>query len=125
MSVEARRPPGSIGRSAMHQSWRPVAVATLNPASPEDAIALVLKRIRSTQSARGCGCYLFIDEELLVFVIPEEKSVAMEWVKTRFRTLVGFYTTRHRGARDPWLAPTVDGLVEDIAGHLDDMRRLR
>lgn len=125
MSVEARKPTVRIGRSAMHQSWRPVAVATLNPASPTDAIELVLKRIRSTQAARGCGCYLFIDEELLVFVIPEEKTAATEWVKTRFRTLVGFYTTRHRGARDPWLAPTMDGLVEDIAGHLDDMRRLR
>lgn len=125
MSVEAQEKPGTIRRNAMRQQWAPVAIATLDPEVPDEVIELVLNRIRSTQAARGCGCYLFIDEALRVYVIPEEKTAAAEWVKTRFRALVGYYSTRSRGARVPWLAPTRDGLLEDITDHLADTGRGR
>jgi hypothetical protein len=41
-------------------------------------------------------------------------------VKDRFDDLVGFYTLRARLATEPWLAPTVEGLREDIEDHLRD-----
>lgn len=117
MSVDAPIKPGTIRRNAMRQSWTPVALATLNPEAPDEVIELALNRIRATQAARGCGCYLFIDEALRVYVIPEEKPAALEWVKTRFRALVGFYAVRARG-REPWLCATHEGLREDALDHL-------
>lgn len=118
MSVEAAHKPGTIRRSAMRQTWAPVALATLTPEAPDEAIELALNRIRATQAARGCGCYLFIDEALRVYVIPEEKPAALEWVKTRFPALVGFYALKGRGNL-PWLSATMEGLREDVAGHLE------
>lgn len=117
MSVDAPKDAGTIRRNAMRQSWTPVAIGVLDRDNPGPVIELALNRMRNTQAARGCGCYLFVDEALRVFVIPEEKPAAMEWVKTRLRCLVGFYSLRARGNL-PWLAPTMDGLTEDVVDHL-------
>jgi hypothetical protein len=86
----------------------------------ERTIAQVLRRIRQVHDARQCGCYLFIDRLQRVYVVTEEQPCALGLVKDRFDDLVGFYTLRARLATEPWLAPTVEGLREDIEDHLRD-----
>lgn len=81
-------------------------------------IEQVLRRIRQVHDARQCGCYLFIDRSLRVYVVSEEQPCALALVKDRLADLVGFYTVSARLATEPWLAPTYDGLREDIEDHL-------
>lgn len=117
MSVEAPAKPRTIRQRPKHQEHRPEPVAVLDPRNQNPTIAAVLDRIRRHHKARQSGSYVFIDQALNVYVISEEQSVALCWVKERLHDLVGLYRLLAR-ANEPWLQPTTEGLAEDFTGHL-------
>jgi len=93
------------------------------------AAALVLHQIRRLRADSGAGAWLFIDKELRCYVLSDESSCALEWQRDRWPDLVGFYRLqpqkpdRFIRGETPWLFPTVNGLVDDIAGHLATLAR--
>jgi hypothetical protein len=119
MTVEAPQQSRTIRRSAMRQVHQPVAIAVLDPQGMAPVIAAVIDQVRRIHKDRWCGSFVFIDTALNVYVIAEERTVALDWVRTRFRDLVGKYQTSARGNdAEPWLSPTPDGLAEDFTDHL-------
>jgi len=117
MSVEALSKSRTVRRSAMHQVHAPVPLAVLDPANPAQVIDQVIQQVRETQRARQCGSFVFIDKALNVFVIPEERPCALEWVRTRIVDLVAKYQPIPRGAIVGF-EPTREALAEDFADFL-------
>lgn len=125
MTVDARPASPTIRRSAMRQSWEPVSLGTLNPDCMGPMCDVILARITRWHRDRGVGCYLFITEDRSVFVIPDDKPCAEQWVKARFASLVGYYEARpSKGVprrllgSSPWLCATLTGITEDVADHM-------
>lgn len=128
MSVEAlNEAPTVRGKTAgvaFHQVFAPRILAVVDPAAPAAAARRILHTVKEIHRSGGCGSYVYVDRDLQVFVISEERSVAQEWIKAHFDWLVGFYVTgRTRGPAIPHLHATVDGITEDIVGHMADLRR--
>lgn len=104
------------------QVWPPETLGTFRPDAAEWMALQVLRRIRGVHAGRQCGCYVFMAASGAVYVVSEERSVAAHWLRDRFRELVGFYAVRARANGLPWLAPTVEGLAEDLADHWRQIR---
>ncbi len=117
-SVEAIRSTVTVGgRTAFHQDHAPSPVTTVDRNAPAPAMRMVLAKVKEVgrKGGAGCGAYVFVDPSLQVYVLSEESSMALQWVKSRFGWLVGYYcVTRPRDPRIPVLKPTLDGITGDV-----------
>lgn len=118
--TEPRTVKGRTANIAFHQFRQPVSFLTLDPANLEPDIVAIVARVACIERARSCGAYLFIDPDLRAFVITEEKPMAREWLRTHFPWLVALYAPKStKGV--PALAPTLQGVTEDVKEHLADL----
>lgn len=126
--TDARKVRGpNAGLTQRHKPLCSVPVlCRLDPANTGPAVVQIIARIQELERARGCGAYLFITPELDVYVISEARDALIaKWTREHFRWWVAFYKTiREPGKRAPVLAPTFEGVTEDVSEHLDDLRRL-
>lgn len=115
----ARR--ATVGRTsgvAFRKTHAPIPLCVVDPEDLAPTIAGVIFRMSEIEKARNCGAYLFVDPRTgNAYVVAEERSVALLWIRERFGWLVGFYSTR-KVPGIPILKPTADGLREDILDHL-------
>lgn len=124
MSVEAPERSPTVRSNAVHQVRKPKPLCVIDPADPAPGVAFIHNRVSNWHTARGAGSHVFVDRENRAFVIPEDKPAALDWPVSRFADYVGFYTSKPRTAKEralgpqPWLAPTYEGLLEDIAEHM-------
>lgn len=109
MTVEAKCKPRTIGAYHQIHTPRPICVVT----NVELAACRIRSRVLRTEASRGCGSYLYIDEQRNAYVLSADATCAETWVRERFAWLVALYGRNRNGMR-----PTVDGLVEDIMDHL-------
>lgn len=115
----------TAGRS-FRQCFTPTVLVTVDPNAPAIAARRIMARLMDINRGSGAGVYAFIDPDLQVFVVSEERSVAQEWVKRHFDWLVAFYTLKPaRGPQIPYLSASVEGIVEDIVDHLADLKRVK
>ena len=127
-ALESKKSRRRVWRSgAVHKDLEPTPLVRVNPEEPIDAVLVIRDEIRRLQRT-GVGSYLFIDPELQAYVVSEVRSVAAAWLKQHFDWLVAFYAPRTKqGSKTvngvPFMAATVEGLVEDIEQHLKDQRR--
>ena len=116
---------GRTAGVAFRQNWTPTPLLVIDPHCIAPSAEAIVARILEIERSRGAGSYLFIDATMHAFVITEEKPLALQWVKSRFRELVGYYrTVRPADKRIPVLVPDLRGLTEDIHDHLGDLRRV-
>lgn len=109
MTVEVARKPRTVGAS--HQIHAPRAVCVVTDIA--QAVERICARILQTEASRGCGSYLYIDEQRNAYILTADATCAETWVRERFTWLVGFYARVGDG-----LQPTPEGLTEDIMDHL-------
>jgi hypothetical protein len=103
----------------------PIHLLVIDPNCLMPSARSIVARILEIERSRGVGAYLFVNDALQAFVITEEKPLALQWAKARFRELVGYYrTVRPADRRIPTLAPIATGLVEDLTEHLADLQRV-
>jgi len=102
-------------RSPLHRVDNPTHLCVLDADNLPAGASRIVTRIRSMNSARGCGAYLFVDEERRAYLLSEDRPVSQKWIRDRFVWLVGCYKPVPSGRH---LSVTVDGLVEDLADHL-------
>lgn len=105
--------------SPHHKVEAPKPVCRVGP----DAAATIVAKVKAIHRADGGGSYVFIDPSMNVYVVSELKPAAHEWVKTRFKWLVGAYSNI-RGKPIEGLTVTQDGVTEDISEHLADLARV-
>ncbi len=113
----------TLKRRAMHAHHKqeaPKPLCVVDPHSPGTAAKLIVGKIKATRRAEGAGSYLYIDTDMNVYVISEQKPASLEWVKTHFTWLVG----RYLPLRGEGLGLSSELLSEDIGEHLTDLARL-
>lgn len=109
--------PAIRGRTAgvpFHQIWNVRPALVVDPDAPDQAVVSLLRRVRATIKARGCGVYVYANPETMqVYVISEERIAATLWLRDRPGWLVGFY-------QSPASTGEVAGqwLRDDLAAHL-------
>lgn len=80
----------------------------------------LLRRMKANEAARGVGSYLYVEPSGAAYILADDTGISLDWIKSHFGWLVGFYTkfgTENRG-----LAPTVDGIVDDLSHHLTNFK---
>lgn len=122
-TVDASSRDATVGRTsgiAFRQCRNPTPLCMVEPEDMAPAIKSLISRISEIEKARNCGAYLFVDPKTRqAYVVSEERSIALVWVRERFGWLVGFYRlAKSKDHRYPMLKPTEDGLREDLADHL-------
>jgi len=97
-------------------------------------VLAIRQAVKANQHACA-GSYLFIadadpdTERHPVYVVSELRSVAQEWIKTRFRWLVAFYAPARSNGKvrnddgSTYLQASVAGITEDVTAHLVDLAR--
>lgn len=105
------------------QAPRPALL--LNPERMDESIATILRTIKRCRRREGCGCYLFIEPTMTVFILTENQHIAQKWIRERFRAFVGTYcpVSHQRGLAAPkgvaeGMTATFDGVREDVIDHL-------
>lgn len=120
-TVDATARKATVGRTAgvpFRQRHNPVPLCQLDPFDLAPSVRSLIAQMAAIEKARNCGAYLFVDPKTgQAYVVSEERSIALVWVRDRFGWLVGFYSTRKVPGM-PLLKPTADGLREDILDHL-------
>ena len=101
------------------QHRNPSHLLLVNPDEIPAAARAIATAIKGYRRRCGCGSYLFIDPDMRAYVIHEQQAIAQEWIRSKFRSLVGFYLPlAHQRGLDASLA----GLTEDVAEHLSDLQ---
>ncbi len=117
-SVEAKPRAGRNGSVAFRQVWKPRLLCVVDPASPIEAVALIVPRITENQRACTSASFLLIDPVTSqAFVLAEDKPVAVEMARLGTRSpywpwLVGLY----RFTKADELAAAL--VLDDIRTHL-------
>lgn len=96
---------------------RSPALCILVPSEIKTIANMVSSAIERIERARGCGAFLFVTDDMDVHVISEERPVAMTWMREHYEWCVAYYRTRDRSGK-PGLAPTPEGIEEDLSDHL-------
>jgi hypothetical protein len=104
-----------IARHEDNRQVKPIAQVTRE--RPHEVVPIVWRRIRTIIRNGLAPAYLFIDRELRVYVLNDCQFATRAWLVERWPDYVGCYSTRSTPGR-PTLAPTMDGLAEDIAEHV-------
>ncbi len=99
------------------QNRLPVPYFRLNISDAGNAAKHIFVRICEIRRATGTGAFLFVNKDLDVYILPDTKTCAEQWVITYFTDLVGYYSYASKKGL-PILKPTVDGIQEDIEDHL-------
>lgn len=86
------------------QCRAPVAVASMADGL-DVAAQTVTDKIRRTCRHRGHGCYLFVDDDGLVYVVGETSSAAHRWAVEHTGWWLGCWTAR----------VTVDAIRDELA----------
>ena len=130
MAVEAFELEGmvrAVGKQAppMRQVHQPTPDCRIGDDLTAAAILLLSTIRRIYRDQKGCATYLFVDRDGNAYAISERRAVALHWVREHIDWLVGRYLppsrsekTAARRTGKPFMEPTVDGLVEDLADHL-------
>lgn len=112
-ALESSPPTGRVRSvGAHHKAIAPLEVARVDPHNLAPAIDAIRTRIGRSMRA-GLVAYLFIDEELRVFVLPETHVACARWCEERAAAFVGAYGSARGGERDR--------LAEDIGAHLEEL----
>lgn len=105
----------------MRQIHKPVAHCQVDPHDLHRAAERLLGLVLHNHRNQGCSTFVFVDTALNAYAIAEERPVALVWADVHFGWLVGRYDPPGRGRVDEFLSPTIAGLVEDLACHLQDL----
>lgn len=109
--------------AGFRQVRKPPFCLVVNPSEPREAAEALANSIRGMLYRVGCPVYLYIDDDMHAYVIPEERPIAHVWVREHLRWLVAVYGFVHR-IGEPMLRPTVDGIADDLREHLADLQRV-
>ena len=106
----------------------PHAITMIDPDNLAPTIRAIQGRMRQHQRAGGFTSYLFIDDQLRVYVMSESQSVVASWLRDHVDWLVSVYASRRPDGRTtnpdgtPFNTATAEGLAGDIETHLADLR---
>lgn len=122
-ALEASTRTGKVRKphEAFHQSHAPEPICQINPEDISEAVGILYQRIKAIRRNEGAGTYLYITANFQAFAVSETRPCATDWVKTRFKELVGYYNYVRRHNL-PILKPTHAGLAEDIEDHIRELR---
>lgn len=110
------------GKSRPFRQQRdPTHLLVVHPDAIPAAARAIATAVKGYRRRCGCGSYLFIDPDMRAYVIHEQHSIAQDWTRTRFRSLVGFYLPL---AHQRGLDASLSGLTEDVTEHLADLARV-
>lgn len=132
MTVEGCARPRKL--AAQRHTHPPKACCVIDRNAIAVSARTILTRMRSNEASRGSGSYLFIQPDGSAFILNDDASIALDWIKDHIDWLVGFYS---RFAVSPTmfakrmlppmgmtgpagvegLVPTMDSLVDDITDH--------
>ena len=123
-ALEAAVKTGKVRKSheAFHQQHAPEPICIINRESLNEAVGTIYHRIKAIRRGEGAGTYLFIGPDLKVYAVSETRPCTKDWVKNRFKELVGYYNYVRRHNL-PILKPTMAGILEDIEDHLKDLQQ--
>ena len=121
-ALEASTRTGKVRKphEAFHQSHAPEPICQINPEDISEAVGILYQRIKAIRRNEGAGTYLYITATYQAFAVSETRPCATDWVKTRFKELVGYYNYKRRLGL-PILKPTMAGLLEDVTEHLSQI----
>lgn len=114
-------------RGPNRKDHAPLPMDTLDTTDFAPTIRAIQTRMRMHQRAGGFTSYLFIDEDLRVYLMSEMQSSAATWLRERPALLVGVYATRRADGKTrnpdgtPFNTATAEGLADDIGAHLASM----
>lgn len=122
-AIEACEKTGKVRKKqeCYHQLHEAEPLFTVELDNLQAAAEKLHKRIKTIRRNEGVGTYLFVDRELNAYPISESRPCAKDWVRTRFKELVGYYNYVRRNDL-PILKPTIEGLLEDLQDHIQDLR---
>lgn len=103
--------------ASFRQVRKPQFCLVVNPLAPQETAQALANTIRGMLYRCGCPVFLYIDDDMRAYVIPEDRPIAQQWVTDHFGWLVAVYAFVHR-AGQPMLRPTVAGIGEDVGEHL-------
>lgn len=109
---------------AYRKDHEPHAITMIDPDNLAPTIRAIQGRMRQHQRAGGFTSYLFIDDQLRVYVMSESQSVVASWLRDHFDWLVSVYASRRPDGRTtnpdgtPFNTATEAGLADDIGEHL-------
>ena len=110
LALDSLPPDGRV--RAVHAHRRdiaPLEVMQLDPANTADAIAPIRARVNRCIRA-GESAYLFIDEDLRVFVVSEAHTFCAKWCQQHAAWLVGVYSSARGRVQER--------IPEDISEHI-------
>lgn len=116
-ALESAPPAGrvrAVGSHAYRKNVAPSEVANLDPADTGPALDAIRRRIARCIRA-GMKAYVFIDEGLRVFVLPETHIACSQWCEDRPASFVGVYGNSRGRAY-----ATLD---DDVAHQLKELRK--
>ena len=101
---------------ACRATTKPKLLCRITQASLLASCKLIAARVKEASRARGAATLLFIEASGDVYLVQEDHPASQTWFRERFRDYVGMY----RIGRAPHsLEPTLSGLLEDVADHLN------
>ena len=106
--------------ASFRQVRRPQFCLVVNPSEPLQSAERLADAIRGMLYRCGCPVFLYIDDDMHAYVIPEDRPIAQQWVTEHFDWLVAVYAFVHRMGQ-PMLRPTVTGIHEDLREHLSTL----
>jgi hypothetical protein len=122
-SIDAAFDPDTVRKqqsASFRQVRKPPFCLVVNPSEPQVTAEALANTIRGMLYRCGCPVFLYIDDEMHAYVIPEDRPIAQQWVREHFGWLVGVYGFIHRVGH-PMLRPTLAGVEEDMREHLSTM----
>jgi hypothetical protein len=105
-----------------HHDRAPMPLMVLDPDQLDIAALALAERIRGIRYAHSCATYVYVDHEMTVYAIAEEKPTSQAWVRDHFAWLVGVYDLVRRPGL-VMLKPSAEGIRADLAEHLEDLKR--
>lgn len=124
-ALESDDQPVKLVKHPHRRDQQPRVLTILDRDNLAHGVLTIIRAIKDHRRRYGCGSYLFIDQTMTAYVITEEQSVAHDWIRNRFASLVGLYcpVAHQRGLNAPpgvpeGLTVTVDGVTEDVTEHL-------
>lgn len=113
-----------MSRTPFRQTWTAVPLASLVSSGLAACATLALVRIQSIRRTRGCGAWVFVSPEGVMFVLSDEASALPGMQRDNPGWLVGYFCDSE-GGKGPRPALTLADLSEAIVAHMAGVAPLK
>ena len=127
-ALESSDDPGSMGiarRCSNHYTPRqPKELLTLDRSQLLLAAWAIANRVQQLEHRHGEPCHVFVSSALKVFVMPESRTQAHQWLREHFGWYLGLYRRRTSctvKGMPITLDLTLEGIEDDLRHHLRDL----